>query len=55
MPIPGSADRVIAAATDLVSALRNPSPAAAIAPIDGNNLAALDQLITIFRQYTEAA
>ena len=35
--IPGFTDRAIATATDLISALQNPSPVAAIAPIGGDN------------------
>ena len=48
MSIPGSDDRAIAAAANLVTALRNPSSATAIVTITGNNLATLDQIATIF-------
>jgi len=52
MYIPGSNNRAITAAADLVVTLRNPSLATAIAPIDDKNLAALQQLTNIFTNHT---
>jgi hypothetical protein len=41
MPAPSSADAALEAATDLITALQNPAPAAPFVPIGDNQLAAL--------------
>ena len=52
IPIPNSNDQAIAAASDLVIALQNPSPATALAPVSDNNRVALEQLAAIFADHT---
>jgi hypothetical protein len=49
MPKTSSADTALRAALDLIDALRNPTPAAPIAPIGLQQLQALHQLADIFR------
>ena len=48
MPIPSTGERAIAAARDLTNILRQPSPAAPLAPIAADARQALTQLATIF-------
>ena len=48
MPIPSTSKRAIAAARDLTNILRQPSPAAPLAPIAADARQALTQLATIF-------
>jgi hypothetical protein len=48
MPTASSTDRALAAARDLVCALRNPAPASPFTPLDANQHQALTQLAELF-------
>jgi hypothetical protein len=50
MPTASSTDATIAAASDLTRALRHPSPASALSPLNDNQHAALQNLADIFMQ-----
>ena len=52
MPFRSSAENATVAATELINALQNPTPAAPFAHIGDKQMEALQQLATIFKQAT---
>jgi hypothetical protein len=55
MPTASSTDRALAAARDLVCALRNPAPASPFTPLDANQHQALTQLTELFASVSAPA
>jgi len=53
MPTASSTDRIIALTTDLIHALRHPSPASALSPLSDNHHAALLELASLFQSHVD--